>query len=198
MSPINRDIDHLNKLRDYYAKHRVLPSYNRIGTIVGFSTKSAVSKLLRRLEKAGYIEYIPDGEWSPTIRFFERPLTEIAVLAGLPESVLDATDNPILIDSILVKSPSRTVLLPVKGDSMQGAGIHEGDWVVVERCSSAADGTLVVAEVDGAFTLKTLVSEHGEWTLHPANPSYPILRPKQSLNIFGIVVGLIRKYGTAS
>ncbi|MBF0437383.1 MAG: LexA family transcriptional regulator [Magnetococcales bacterium] len=195
MSATNRDIDHLNKLRDYYAKHRALPSYNRIGAIVGFSAKSAVSKLLRRLEEAGYIQLTPDSEWSPTDRFFERPLTEAAVLAGFPEMVLDVADNPILIDSMLIKTPSRTVLLPVKGDSMQGAGIHEGDWVVVERCSSAANGTIVVAEVDGEFTLKTLVSEGGEWTLQPANPAYPTLRPKRSLNIFGAVVGLVRKYG---
>ncbi|MBF0434499.1 MAG: LexA family transcriptional regulator [Magnetococcales bacterium] len=195
MSPINRDSDHLNTLRDYYAKHRALPSYARLGSVMGFSAKSAILKLLRRLEEAGYIRRTPDGEWSPTNRFFERPLTDAAVLAGFPDTVLDTTDNPVLIDSMLVKTPSCTVLLPVKGNSMQGAGIHEGDWVVVERCSTAADGTLVVAEVDGEFTLKTLVHEGDSWTLHPANPGYPILRPKQSLTIFGVVVGLIRQYG---
>lgn len=195
MSPINRDSDHLNTLRDYYARHRALPSYARLGAVMGFSAKSAVLKLLRRLEEAGYIQRTPDGEWSPTNRFFERPLTDTAVLAGFPEIVLDTTDNPVLIDSMLVKTPSRTVLLPVKGNSMQGVGIHEGDWVVVERCSTAADGTLVIAEVDGEFTLKTLGHEEDGWTLHPANPSYPVLRPKQSLRLFGVVVGLVRQYG---
>ncbi|MBF0177043.1 MAG: LexA family transcriptional regulator [Magnetococcales bacterium] len=195
MSPINRDADHLNTLRDYYARYRAWPSYTRLGAVLGLSAKSAVSKLLRRLESVGYVQRTPDGEWSPTDRFFERPLAEMTVRAGHPEMVMDAASSPVLIDTLLVKTPSRTVLLPVKGDSMQGAGIYEGDWVVVERCSSADAGVLVVAEVDGEFTLKTLVSEEGEWTLHPANPTYPILRPGHSLSLFGVVVGLLRQYG---
>ncbi|MEO5350811.1 MAG: hypothetical protein H7836_14380 [Magnetococcus sp. YQC-3] len=91
--------------------------------------------------------------------------------------------------------PSRTVLLPVKGDSMQGVGILDGDFVVVEICPTANNGALVVAEVDGEFTLKTLVREGGEWTLHPANPDYPVIRPRESLTLFGVVTGLIRQYG---
>lgn len=195
MSPINRDVEHLNCLRDYYARHRAWPSYARLGTVLGLSAKSAVSKLLHRLEDAGYVQRTPDGEWCPTDRFFERPLAQASVRAGFPEMVLDAGENPVLIDALLVKTPSRTVLVPVTGDSMQGAGIYEGDWLVVERCSVADDGALVVAEVDGEFTLKTLVREGREWALHPAHPDYPILRPKQSLTLFGVVTGLVRQYG---
>lgn len=194
MSPINRDFVHLNRLRDYYARHRAWPSYARLGEVLGLRAKSAVFKLLHRLQEAGYVYHTPDGAWSPTERFFERPLSESVVRAGLPEMVLDAMDNPVLIDSLLVKTPSVTVLVPVAGDSMEGAGIHAGDWVVVERCSVAANGALVVAEVDGEFTLKTLVREESGWALHPANPAYPILRPRQGLTIFGVVVGLVRRY----
>ncbi|MBF0428628.1 MAG: LexA family transcriptional regulator [Magnetococcales bacterium] len=194
MSPINRDSDHLSRLQDYYARYRVWPSYAQLGEVLGLSAKSAVAKFLHRLEVAGFIQRTPDGAWSPMERFFERPLAETTVRAGLPEMVLDAADNPVLIDSLLVNTPSRTVVLPVKGDSMRDAGIYDGDLVVVERGQVANSGALVVAEVDGEFTLKTLMREDQLWALHPANPDYPILYPKQSLTLFGVVTGLIRRY----
>lgn len=195
MAPPNRDSDHLKMLQDYYARYRSWPTYERLGVFIGMKAKSAVLKLLHRLEHAGYLHRTPDGEWAPTDQFFERPLADATVRAGLPEMVLDASENPILIDTLLVRTPSRTVLLPVKGDSMDGAGIYEGDLVVVEICSTASNGALVVAEVNGEFTLKTLVREGSEWTLHPANPDYPVIRPKESLTLFGVVTGLIRQYG---
>ncbi|MBF0186041.1 MAG: LexA family transcriptional regulator [Magnetococcales bacterium] len=195
MAPPNRDAEYLNLLRDYYAKYRTWPSYTKMGDVVGLKAKSAVSKLLHRLEQTGYLQRTPDGEWAPTDQFFERPLVDATVRAGLPETVIDASDHPVLIDSLLIRSPSRTVLLPVKGDSMQDAGILEGDFVVVERCSTANSGALVVAEVDGEFTLKTLVREGREWTLHPANENYPVIRPKGTLSLFGVVTGLVRRYG---
>ena len=147
MPPPNRDPDHLKLLQDYYARYRTWPSYTQMGVVIGMKAKSAVCKLLHRLEDTGYLQRTPDGEWAPTDQFFERPLADATVRAGLPEMVLDASENPVLIDTLLVRSPSRTVLLPVKGDSMDGAGIYEGDLVVVEICSTANDGALVVAEV---------------------------------------------------
>ncbi len=194
MAPVNRDVDHLDALRDYYARHRAWPSYARLGAVVGVTAKSAVAKLLRRLEAAGYVRRTPDGEWTPCDRFFERPLAEATVRAGLPEMALDASEQPVLIDSLLVENPSVTVLVPVRGDSMQGAGVHDGDWLVVERGREAYDGAMVVAEVDGEFTFKTLVREESGWALHPANPAYPVLRPRESLTLFGVVVGLVRRY----
>ena len=98
------------------------------------------------------------------------------------------------IDAWLVRQPSRTVLIPVTGDSMIEAGIHSGDRVVVERDTPARPGDVVVAVIDGEFTLKTLAVEDGEAVLRPANPAYPVLRPGDRLQIFGVVVGLIRSY----
>ncbi|MBF0164389.1 MAG: LexA family transcriptional regulator [Magnetococcales bacterium] len=194
--PINRDVEHLSRLRDHHARHRTWPSYARLGEIVGLRAKSAVLKLLCRLEEAGYLERSPDGDWRPTDRFFERPLADLSVRAGLAESLDDDSCHPTLIDTLLVKTPSRTVLVPVRGDSMRDAGIHDGDLVVVERGAVANSGDLVVAEVDGEFTLKTLIREEGGWALHPANPDYPVLRPRRALSLLGVVTGLIRRYGT--
>ncbi|WP_130472944.1 LexA family protein [Candidatus Magnetaquicoccus inordinatus] len=193
--PVNNDLHHLSRLQDYYARHRTWPSYSRLGSILGLQAKSAVAKLLHRLEEQGYIERSPDETWSPTDRFFTRPLADLSVRAGMPEWLADGSEHPVLIDALLVKTPSRTVLLPVQGDSMRDAGIHEGDLVVVERCQSAAPGTLVVAAVDGEFTLKTLIRDEQGWALQAAHPDYPLIRPRQELSLFGVVTGLIRRYG---
>ena len=77
---------------------------------------------------------------------------------------------------------------------MIDAGIHDGDIAVVEERHSANVGDIVVAIVDNDFTLKTLDKECGNLILRPANPAYPVIRPKDTLEIFGVLVGLIRKY----
>ena len=84
--------------------------------------------------------------------------------------------------------------LRVKGDSMIDAGIHEGDIAVVEKRNLANIGDIVVAIVDNEFTLKTLDKERGQYILRPANPAFPVIRPQGTLEIFGVLVGLIRKY----
>ena len=86
------------------------------------------------------------------------------------------------------------VLVRVKGDSMINAGIHSGDLAVVERRSQANPGEVVVAVVDDEFTLKTLGRDKDGYHLLPANPNYPVIRPNGKLEIFGVLVGLVRKY----
>ena len=113
--------------------------------------------------------------------------------AGSPVLPADGGDGH-AIDAWLVRHPSRTVLVPVTGDSMLGAGIQPGDRVVVERDAPARPGDVVIAVIDNEFTLKTLAVDGGEAVLAPANPAYPILRPGDRLQIFGVVVGLIRSY----
>jgi repressor LexA len=77
---------------------------------------------------------------------------------------------------------------------MINAGIHSGDLAVVERRSQANPGEVVVAVVDDEFTLKTLGRDKDGYHLLPANPDFPIIRPNGKLEIFGVLVGLVRKY----
>ncbi len=189
----SKDKLYLAKLQDYYAKHRSLPCYARLGEILGLVAKSGVKKVLERLQKKGYLTRTPDDMWIPEHNFFERFVSNVAVPAGSPAAAHDVSAESFLIDQYLVHKPSQTTLIPVKGDSMRDA-VHDGDIAVVERCSTASPGNLVVAIVDGEFTLKTLIQENGQFALLPANPDYPIIYPKDKLEIFGIVVGLIRKY----
>lgn len=190
-----RDHDYLDRLRDYYAENRRIPSFQRIAELMGFASKTASKKLLERLENVGFVERAPDDDaWVPATRFFERTLAETAVRAGGPDMIEGTQGQLFLVDQYLIRQPSRTVMVPVKGDSMIDAGIHEGDLFVVERVRAAKAGDLVIAIVDDEFTLKELGLERGKFILKPRNPAYPVIRPQGQLEIFGVVTGLVRRY----
>jgi len=188
------DGQYLARLRDYYARHRVLPSYSRIGVLVRLNSKASVAGLVQRLKAEGFVESTPDRRLKPGRRFFERPVTE-SVQAGQPTLAPDIiAPDTITIDERLIPNPSKTVLIKVKGDSMIDAGIHEGDLVVVEKRVSANVGDIIVAIIDNEFTLKRLHKERGRVVLKPENKAYPVIRPKGDLEIFGVVVGQFRTY----
>jgi repressor LexA len=188
------DHEHLATLQSYYAEHRVLPSYARLMSLLGFASKSAVKKVLERLEGMGMLERTADGDWAPSERFFDRAIATQPVPAGMPISADSDVHEQITIDRFLIQQPNKTVLIRVKGDSMVDAGIHDGDLAVVERKTEATQGNIVVAVVDDQFTLKTLARDKDGYHLLPANPNYPVIRPNGKLEIFGVLVGLVRKY----
>lgn len=189
-----RDADYLARLQDYYVDWKSIPSYAKLCEVFGIASKSWVKTILGRLNAAGFIERTPDGVWVPTRQFFARPLAESSVQAGMPVSVSATQGDYYVIDELLIDAPSKTTLIPVKGDSMVDAGIHDGDIAVVEKRVAANIGDIVVAIVDNEFTLKTLDKERSQFILRPANQAYPVIRPQGTLEIFGVLVGLIRKY----
>jgi repressor LexA len=195
MASTNKDAEHLDRLRDYYAENRRIPSFKRLAELMGFASRAASSKLLERLDAAGFLERTSDDDaWIPAGRFFERPLVNASVRAGNPE-VIEGTDaEPFLIDNYLVRNPSKTVMITVKGDSMIDAHIQDGDVIAVERKGVAKPGDFVVAIVDNEFTLKELGRERGKFILIPHNKAYAIIRPKGELEIYGVMTGLVRRF----
>ncbi|MHB1238497.1 MAG: LexA family protein [Gallionella sp.] len=189
-----KDTEYLAKLQDYYADWKNIPSYAKLCDVFGIASKSWVKAILTRLSEAGFIERTPDGAWIPSRRFFARPLAESSVQAGMPASIQATQGEYFIIDEMLINTPSETTLIPIKGDSMIEAGIHDGDVAVVEKRNLANLGDIVVAIVDNEFTLKTLDKERGKYILRPANQAYPVIRPQGTLEIFGVLIGLIRKY----
>ncbi len=195
MSDFNlKDSEYLKQLQDYYADWKSIPSYAKLCEVFGITSKSWVKAILDRLCVAGYLERTPDGIWIPTREFFARPLAESSVQAGMPVPVSATQGDYFIIDEMLIDTPSKTTLIRVKGESMIDAGIHDGDVAVIEKRMTANIGDIVVAIVDNDFTLKTLDREHGKFILRPANPAFPVIRPHGSLEIFGVLVGLVRKY----
>ena len=189
----NKDGQYLAKLRDYYAEHRVLPSFGTIAKLVGLSTTSAVAAMVNRLKATGHIESSPDRRLRPGKRFFDRPLAD-PVCAGVPQPANDVLPEAFNIDAHLIDLPSRTVLLTVKGDSMADAGLLSRDIVVVKKGAPADVGDIVVAIVDQECTVKYLAKDETGFYLRPGNNAYPDIRLTESLELFCVVVGQFRKY----
>jgi len=189
-----RDREYLERLQDYYAEHKVIPSYSVLAGLWGVSAKSWVSECVKRFEEAGFLDWTPDKQLKPGRRFFERRISHAPVQAGQPQAAgADEFDLVSSIDEMLVREPSTTELIRVKGDSMIEAGIHEGDFLVVEKRRHANPGEVVVAIVDNEFTVKYLGKERDEFVLKPANKAYPVIRPRGHLEIYGVMAGLVRK-----
>lgn len=189
----NRDDQYLAKLRDYYSEHRVLPSFGLIAKLVGLRTTSAVAAMVNRMKVTEHLESGPDRRLQPGKRFFDRHLAD-SVCAGLPAPANDILPEGFNIDAHLIELPSRTVLLTVKGDSMVEAGLLAGDIVVVKKGAPANVGDIVVAIVDRQCTVKFLAKDEVGFYLRPGNRAYPDIRPTDSLELFGVVVGQFRKY----
>jgi len=188
---VSKDFLYLAALQDYYVKYRTLPSYDTIAELIGLSKRGAV-KFVNRMIKVGYLAKAPDGRVTPANMFFTRPSVGSAP-AGFASPAYELLGDAITIDEYLVEHPSSTVLIEVKGDSMIGAGINDGDMLVVEREPNPETGKIVVAMVDGEFTIKYLQRDKQGYYLQPANPDYSNIRPQGALEIYGVVVGQFRK-----
>ena len=125
-----------------------------------------------------------------------RPLAAHRVPAGFPSPATDYAEDGLDLNGYLVQHPAATFLFSVQGHSMQGAGILDGDKVVVDRSVQARHGHIVIAVVDGEFTLKRLYQRHNRLELHPDNPDFQPIRltPGKQLEIWGVVVGTVRRY----
>lgn len=126
-------------------------------------------------------------------RRVQLPLFAARVPAGFPSPADDYVESRLDLNELLIQRQEATYFLRVKGDSMQGAGIHPGDLIVVDRSIEAQDGHVVVAEVDGALTIKRLRLGSGMPELHPENPAYPVVRFQegQELRIWGVVTNSV-------
>lgn len=90
--------------------------------------------------------------------------------------------------------PTSTVMIRVQGDSMIDAGIFTGDIVIVDRGQRGKVNDIIVAEVDREYTLKYLKRDSKGYYLQAGNKKYPPIHPKEELKIFGVVIGVVRKY----
>lgn len=186
------DTKYLALLRAYWKRHAAFPAMGKLCDVVGLSSSSSVFALVGRLVDAGYLERV-EGRIAPTRKFFARPLLS-SVRAGQPQPVSQEEPDVLTIDDYLIDDPNRTSLHKVRGDSMKDAGIFDGDLVVVEHHTPTKPGDIVVACVDNELTVKTLLLDpRGQYFLQPANAAYQPIFPKTSLEVRGIVIGVIRR-----
>jgi repressor LexA len=178
----------------FYREKGRMPSFSEIGEIVGFRSKNAVSKLVGRLEKLGVMGKDEKGRLIPgSLALSVKVLGTVE--AGFPSPAEEELVDTLSFDDLLIQNREATFLLKVSGDSMSGAGILPGDMVIVDRSRTPRSGDIVIAEVDGAWTMKYLRKSGESVTLLPANPKYQPIKPKNELKIAGVVTAVVRKYG---
>ncbi len=183
---------HLGALQDYFVSNGVIPSLTELGKLWGIAGRAWTHRVVARLKEEGFLEESPGRRLKPGARFFERTVAD-TVRAGMPQAANDVGHDAFAIDRFLIDRPSETELFQVRGDSMIDVGIHQGDFVVIEKTRSAMPGDIVLAFVDGEFTLKTLARDKRGFYLEAANAAYAPIRPTTDLEIHGVMVGLFRK-----
>jgi len=122
------------------------------------------------------------------------------VSAGFPSPAQDYLEDRIDLNRELVKNPTSTFMARVRGESMRDAGLQDGDLILVDRSRPARSGSMVLAWVDGGFTVKYLEFKDGETLLRAANPEYPDLRltEEEDNRIWGVVSYIIHPQKSAS
>lgn len=133
----------------------------------------------------------------PNKEFLQRhqPLLRRAVPAGFLSPADDYVERCPNLDERLMEHKESTFFMRVAGDSMCGVGISDGDLLMVDRSLSAMHGCVVIAVVDGEFTVKQLLLTSQGPVLHAAHPDYPdmAIKPEQDFSIWGVVKWSIRK-----
>ncbi len=174
-----------------------MPTYSEMMNLFGFKSKNAVFKVVEKLVEGGIVSKDHLGRLVPSDSFNDNfgsvPMLGF-VTAGLPATVEEELADKVNIDDMLVKNRSLTYMLEVDGDSMIDAHIETGDMVLVERSNTAKDMQIVIAEVDGEFTMKYFRDKGGKRWLEPANKNYKPIYPEYNLNIVAVIKAVIRKY----
>ena len=171
-----------------------MPGYAEMLNLFGYRSKNAVYGLLHRLEQLGYITKNRCGKPAWTSKLIGSIKLLGAVQAGFPSPAEEELVDTLSLDEFLVARPEATFMLTVSGDSMIEAGIQPGDLVLVERGTTPKKNDIVVAQVDGEWTLKYFGRDRNGIYLDPANGRYQRIRPRNSLTIGGVVKAVVRKY----
>jgi SOS regulatory protein LexA len=138
------------------------------------------------------------GNFAAVKLTLQKPTHDVRVLgsveAGFPSPAEEELVDNLSLDDLLIQNREATFLLKVSGYSMTGAGILPGDMVIVDKGRTARSGDIVIAQVDGEWTMKFLRKRGEDITLVPANPSFQPIKPKDELKIAGVVTAVVRKY----
>lgn len=200
MSLTARQLQVLTYIEESLERTGVMPSTREIQDHFGFASQTAAMNHLRALERKGVIVRLPGKARAVALASHLRrsPILDIPIFghiaAGGPEPQDQSQQGTVSvdIDSTGLKKNSRMFAVKVRGDSMIGAQISDGDLVILEQ-KVPQDGDIVAALVDGETTLKRYVATEGRPFLRAENPKYPDIYPVNELMIQGVMVALIRK-----
>ncbi len=182
------------------------PTFREIAGYFRFNSPNAALAHVQALRSKGFLKSLPGRARSlqvvdsngPKNRFRPRVVSVPIygfIPAGQPADAAQEEEGCVLIDvdTLGIKPTARTFGLRVRGDSMVGKSIVDGDIAIIEHGVEARAGDVVAALIDGQVTLKTFVLQRGKPYLRAENPRYPSLIPREELQIQGVMVALIRK-----
>lgn len=184
----------LNQLRAFYRQEGRAPSFSEMASLFGYASKAAAYAPVQKLTDLGYLRKSANGRIAFTSKITAHIPMLGTVQAGFPSPAEEELLDTMSLDEFLVARPEATYLLTVSGDSMIDAGIHPGDLVLVEKGGAPKNHDIVIAQVDGEWTMKYFGKDKTGVYLDPANVSYSRIRPRSSLTVGGIVRAVIRKY----
>ncbi len=183
----------LQKLRVHYRDYKKLPTYEEMRTIFGCKSKSTAYYAINKLVTAGFLKKVKN-RLVPGENFLSLPYYK-SVRAGFPSPAEEEASDRMSLDAYLINQPNNTFFVKVKGDSMDQAGILDGDIVIVERTGGAHLNQTVVVSLEGQLVVKILKKMENRFVLESANPNYPDLPLEDYVHhgMVGVVRGVVRK-----
>lgn len=184
--------ERISRLRGFWKTHGRVPSIRELCRLLEHSSPNAGTRFCRAAVAAGYLRRGERGYAAGHLLTGLKCYESIA--AGWPSPAEDELVDVITLDEYLIGNREAAFLVKVTGDSMKDAGIMAGDIIVVDRGARPKSGDIVIAQVDGEWTLKYYTRRGDKIVLTAANEKYPEIAPKSELVIGGVVSGSFRKY----
>jgi repressor LexA len=195
--------DRQKKILDFIQREQrekgITPSTREIQGHFGFASQTSVMQYIAVLERKGFLNRHPHKARALITPLQKVRITDVPIYGEIPAGMSTLTEQMIeghvSLDarSANVSKTRGTFALRVRGDSMIGAHILDGDIVILEDNKDVQNWDIVAALIDGETTLKRYVMEHGRPYLKAENPRYPNLIPARELRIQGVMVSLVRK-----
>jgi len=180
----------------------ITPSTREIQHHFGFASQTSVMQYINVLARKGFLDRHARKARALITPVQKVRITDVPIYGQIPAGMATLTEQTVeghvSLDtrSVNASKNGRTFALRVRGDSMMGAHILDGDIVILEDRKDVQNGDIVAALIDGETTLKRYVTEHGRPYLKAENPLYPNLIPARELRIQGVLVSLVRKMAT--
>jgi SOS regulatory protein LexA len=195
----------LKTIKDFQEQNGFFPSTRDLGKLLKLKSPNTIFSHLRALESKGYLKKNLKGQilqlaeipfqFTQSIQqSFSIPFFNESIPAGFQAPAEDAGREMLTVDQYLIKSPTNTFALKVKGNSMEKAGIMPGDLLLVEKREDARPGQIIVAHLPTGFTVKRLVEEDGQRYLQAESSQDYQIKLEEGTEIWGIVIGTVRKY----
>ena len=194
----------LNFIAESRQRLGMSPSFREIKEHFAFGSTRSAYDYAKALAKKGYLKRAPRMARGLQVvdpdSAVSKPTVNIPIYgsipAGPPDERTQTPEDHLTMDLETLgipKASNRIFALRIKGDSMQGVGILDGDWAIIDHAKEPRAGSIVAAYIDGKSTLKRFLLRQGKPYLKAENPRYPDLIPCEELMVQGVLIGLYRK-----